>query len=252
MARVLVTAKAFLEGPFVVAMNRMNDALRSGALPVTYPLIPAAQPYGIAPWNYGGTETATPGVFTTTGDNAIVDWVLLEVRNAATPSSFLARRAALIQRDGDIVDVDGISPVRFQGLLPASYHLALRHRNHLGIMTASPVAMTGATAAIDFTVGTTATFGTNARKTVGAARLMWAGNVLADSQLKYTGTSNDRDPILTLIGGSVPTNTVNGYLRQDVTMNGQAAYTGTGNDRDPILLNIGGSVPTNIRAEQLP
>jgi hypothetical protein len=101
-------------------------------------------------------------------------------------------------------------------------------------------------------VGSTATFGTNARKSVGGVQVMWAGNVVADNQLRYTGTNNDRDPILILIGGSIPTNTVNGYLRQDVTMNGQAAYTGTGNDRDPILINIGGSVPTNVRVEQLP
>jgi hypothetical protein len=81
---------------------------------------------------------------------------------------------------------------------------------------------------------------------------MWAGNVVADDRLKYTGASNDRDPILTLIGGSIPTAIVSGYLRQDVTMDGRAQYTGSGNDRDPILINIGGSVPTGIRLQQLP
>jgi hypothetical protein len=252
VARVRITAKAFLEGPYVVATNRMGDGLRAGALPVTYPLIPTSHPYSIAPWSYAGTETVAPAVLTTTGDNAIVDWVLLEVRNATTPSTILALRAALIQRDGDIVDVDGTSPVSFMGLLPANYHLAVRHRNHLGIMTASPVAMSGATPAIDFTVGTTATYGTDARKTVGSARVMWAGNVLPNNQLRYTGTGNDRDPILVRIGGSTPTLVVNGYFPEDVTMNGRVAYTGTGNDRDPILVNIGGSVPTSTRTEQLP
>jgi hypothetical protein len=249
---VNVTAKAFLEGPFVIATGRMSDGLRAGVQPVTYPLIPATQPYSIAPWNYPGTETVAPAVLTVTGDNAIVDWVMLEVRSAATPTSILARRAALIQRDGDIVDTDGSSAVSFVGLTPGSYHLAVRHRNHLGIMTFAPLSMSGSTPAVDFTLGSTATFGTDARKTVGSSRLMWAGNVVADDRLKYTGASNDRDPILTLIGGSIPTAIVSGYLRQDVTMDGRAQYTGSGNDRDPILINIGGSVPTGIRLQQLP
>jgi len=37
-----------------------------------------------------------------------------------------------------------------------------------------------------------------------------------------------------------------------VNMDGTAKYTGTGNDRDPILQNIGGVITTNVRVEQLP
>jgi hypothetical protein len=33
---------------------------------------------------------------------------------------------------------------------------------------------------------------------------------------------------------------------------GTVKYTGSGNDRDPILQNIGGVVPTNVRLEQVP
>jgi len=54
------------------------------------------------------------------------------------------------------------------------------------------------------------------------------------------------------IGGTVPTNTVNGYFNEDVNMDGVVRYTGDPNDRDPILVNIGGSVPTNTRVQQLP
>ena len=35
-------------------------------------------------------------------------------------------------------------------------------------------------------------------------------------------------------------------------MDTQVKYTGSANDRDPILQNIGGSLPTNTRADQLP
>ena len=35
-------------------------------------------------------------------------------------------------------------------------------------------------------------------------------------------------------------------------MDGVVKYTGSSNDRDPILLNIGGSSPTAVVVEQLP
>ena len=54
------------------------------------------------------------------------------------------------------------------------------------------------------------------------------------------------------IGGVLPTNVISGYLPGDVNLDGQVKYTGGSNDRDPILQNIGGTVPTNSRTEQLP
>ncbi len=74
----------------------------------------------------------------------------------------------------------------------------------------------------------------------------------ADGSIRYTGAFNDRDPILLSIGGIVPTNTINGYLLEDVNMDGTVKYTGVSNDRDIILFNIGGVVPTNVRTAQMP
>lgn len=156
-----------------------------------------------------------------------------------------------MQRDGDVVATDGVSAVKLIAL-PGSYHVAVRHRNHLGCMTASTLALTATTTTIDFRLGSTATYGTNARKVIGARSVLWAGNSLNDNLLKYTGAGNDRDPILSAIGGTVPTNTLNGYRAEDLNMNGQVKYTGSANDRDIVLVNIGGSVPTNTRTEQLP
>ena len=81
---------------------------------------------------------------------------------------------------------------------------------------------------------------------------LWAGDVNTDGQVQYTGGGNDRDPVLVLIGGTIPTNTTTGYHAADVNMDGVVKYTGSGNDRDPILVTIGGTVPTNIRAAQHP
>jgi len=149
------------------------------------------------------------------------------------------------------VDMDGTSAIAFSA--PAgNYFLAISHRNHLGCMSASAISLSGTATSIDFTVAGTVTYGTDARKAIGNWRVLWAGDVTFNQQVKYTGTNNDRDPILVRIGGVIPTNTVNGYFPEDVTMDGIVKYTGSNNDRDPILVTVGGTVPTNVRNGQLP
>ncbi|MBL7964084.1 MAG: hemagglutinin protein, partial [Flavobacteriales bacterium] len=193
----------------------------------------------------------TTGVLATTGNNAIVDWVFLELRGAAPTYTVLATRCALLQRDGDIVEVNGTSPVTF-AIASGNYHVVVRHRNHLGMMSANTVAIGPTGGSIDFTNAATATYGTDARRTVGSVRTMWTGDCSSDGEILYSGGGNDRDLILVRIGGSVPTNSVSGYLREDVNLDGSVLYTGGGNDRDLILQAIGGVVPTNNRIEQLP
>ncbi|MBK7941108.1 MAG: fibronectin type III domain-containing protein [Flavobacteriales bacterium] len=241
----VLAATVLLDGAWRSAANLMVDSLRrQGVLPLT-------EPYSAAGHLLTGATTTTAQVLAVTGANAITDWVLVELRSATTPAQVLEARAALVQRDGDVVAVDGTSPLGFC-LAAGSYHVAVRHRNHLGVMTAQPIALSGTATALDLSVATTATWGANARKSANGRTLLWSGNVVGDAQVKYTGGSNDRDPILTLIGGTVPTATVPGYHAADVTLDGQVKYTGTGNDRDPILSNVGGTVPTATVVQQLP
>jgi hypothetical protein len=243
-----VSPKVFLEGPYNVGSDRMSDALRqSDHLPVSEPY--TAQGYA---HNGGGGESTTPAVLAVTGDNAIVDWVVVELRSAAAPSTVLATRSALLQRDGDVVHVDGTSPVSFS-LPAASYVVALRHRNHLGIATAAAIALNSTPTTVDLSNGTIPIIGGNAAtKQIGVRRLLYAGDVNADGILRYTGQGNDRDAILVGVGGLIPTTTVSGYRDEDVNMDGVVRYTGAANDRDIILVNIGGVVPTNIRPGTLP
>ena len=119
-------------------------------------------------------------------------------------------------------------------------------------MTAAGMALNGTAATVDLTLASTAAWGTGARKPVGSVMALWAGNTDPDATLRYTGEDNDRDPILSAIGGSLPTNTLSAYHGADVNMDGTVKYTGEGNDRDPILSNVGGSVPTSTLMEQLP
>lgn len=244
---VELQAHAALEGSYDDGTGLMNDALRAGGL------IPTLAPYAGSGYTYTGPghTTTIPAVLGVTGPDAIVDWVLVELRSPADPTEVLASRAALLQRDGDVVDVDGLSPLGFD--IPASnFHVAIRHRNHLGVMTASPIALGPAPTTVDLTSSGTPTYGSNARKTVGGSMVLWAGNVTFNNAIQYTGSGNDRDKILIRVGSTTPNNTVSGYYPEDVNMNGAVRYTGTGNDRDPILVNVGSTTPNYMRVEQLP
>ncbi|MBP7514548.1 MAG: endonuclease/exonuclease/phosphatase family protein [Flavobacteriales bacterium] len=247
-ANVRVSVRCLLEGPFDANAGLMHDSLRvKGLLPLTEPYTGL----GFTQVNGGGGESVAPAVLSTTGNNAIVDWVLLELRDKNNAANVLATRCALIQRDGDVVDLDGVSPVSFTRTSD-QYFVAVRHRNHLGAMTASALALSNAPVTIDLASPVTGTYGTNATKPLNAVQALWCGNTVRDGVLKYTGTSNDRDAILVVVGGSTPNNTTTGYSATDVNMDGTIKYTGAGNDRDPMLVNVGSTTPNNTRAEQLP
>ncbi|QQR87726.1 MAG: hemagglutinin protein [Flavobacteriales bacterium] len=245
--RLKVNIRAFLQGPYNSGNGLMDDGLRANSL------IPTQEPYTALGYVFvgGGNESTTQPIIDFPGTNAIIDWVVLELRDKNDNTSILQSRAALLQADGDVVDVDGFSAVSIS--VPSdSYTIAVLHRNHLGVMSAAPIALTGTAVSVDFTDGSTPTYGTEAQVVMGATHLLWSGDVNGDGVIKYTGANNDRDPILVAIGGTVPTNVVSGYLPSDVNMDGSVKYTGAGNDRDPILVNVGGTVPTNVRVGQMP
>ncbi len=232
----MLSAKAFLSGPFEND-GIMNDSLRAQGL------VPLNDPY------IGG-DSIHASVLATAGTDAIVDWIRVELRDALDPVIVSAVRSLLLQRDGDIVDLDGSSVPHFL-TSDTSHHVVVRHRNHLGAMTATPI-ISGSM--VDFTSPLTAMWGNEAMKNDGGVMMLWPGNTetLEPSKVSYTGTNNDRDPILVAIGGLVPTNMVVGYMPEDVNLDGAVKYTGTGNDRDLVLQTIGGNVPTLIRHEQVP
>jgi len=244
--------RVILDGAYVETTDRMTDDLRAANL------IPFAQPYTLAPFSYAGTETVSPTVLAVNDpDDAIVDWVLVELRDNNTPTIVIGRRAALVQRDGDVVDTDGFSPVDFGDLPFASYRVVMKHRNHLGAMTNTGVALSSTPVLVDFTLPALTTYGTNARKSIGPRMALWAGNTLVDNKLRYTGSTNDRDVILVRIGGLVATNVIlNVYNKEDTNLDTKVKYTGAENDREIILINVNHGLPgisaTRQRFEQLP
>ncbi len=148
---VVLDVRLLLEGPYQSGSGLMTDQLRASNL------LPTLEPYtslGYQHYGEGGGELALPGVFDSIGTNAIVDWIFLELRDSSDITQAVATRAALLQADGNIVDMDGVSPVIFDGIGDGEFYVVVRHRNHLDIMTATMHSLTENTAfQYDFTSG---------------------------------------------------------------------------------------------------
>jgi len=151
-----------------------------------------------------------------------------------------------------VVDIDGVSPVSFPASVTAgNYHIAIRHRNHLGIRTPSPQTFsTTTTTSYNFTTASIQAFGTNPMAQVGALFAMWGGNANSNTNVRYTGLSNDPDRILITLGSNTAAILSNIYSNSDVNMNGTVRYSGLSNDPNFILSVLGGNT-ANIIIQQL-
>ncbi len=243
---VNVNVRAWLDGA-LPSGTLMNDGLRTAGL------VPTTEPYSALGYAYVGSlpgATIQPSLLAVTGSNAVVDWVVLELRSSATTIAW--SKPVLLRRNGQLIDTDGDGYINFP-VSPGNYRVAIKHRNHLGAMTNAPVPLSATPTLIDLGSVSTTMYGTDARVLKGSIKCLWAGDVSGNGQIRYTGSANDRDPILLAVGGSTPNNTVpNVYDRRDTNLDGLIKYTGSGNDRDIILSNVGSTTPNNTRTQQLP
>ena len=143
---LLARVKVWLQGPYATGsmLTTLNGA---GGLPLN-------QPYNTSPWNYNGSEEVL------SMPSGTVDWVLLQLRSSLDPTVVVDTRAALLLSNGNITDLNGNNPVFFdqpQG----NYYLAVYHRNHLAVMSATPVALSGSSSLYDFTTAQSKAYGTN-------------------------------------------------------------------------------------------
>uniref|UniRef100_UPI00048A5574 hypothetical protein n=1 Tax=Runella zeae TaxID=94255 RepID=UPI00048A5574 len=264
-AKVCLQAKVYLQGAlFGVFLpdSLMRDDLRvQGFLPTTSPY-PAIGMSGIT--NTNTTTAAVVGAGSPSGRDAIVDWVFVELRSAADPTVIVDSRSALLQRDGDIVDVDGVSSITFNSATPSSYYVSVKHRNHLGVMTKTAIDLTQGCTVIDFRKPSTPTYNLDATNVVNKAQVdvvqgvaMWGGNALysnvADSkhEVIYQGTDNDVNVIYQqVINASanvfvLPSYKLKGYYTGDINLNGEVIFQGTGNDVEFIYQNVIKNHPGN-------
>lgn len=250
---IAIQVRAKLQGPSIFAGNSelMNDGLR------TKGVIPSAEPYkNISLFrlaNEGGTEVCDPAVFSVTGDNAIVDWMLIELRHGGNADSIVATRSALLQRDGDVVSTDGDSILHFNLVRSGNYYVAIRHRNHLGAMTDNQHLLSKTPIMFDFTDPQLEVRGNNSRVDMGAGVMaLWGGDLNSNRQTIYQGPNNDVLALFfhIIMHSSNTSNLANyistGYLQTDYDLDGNSIYQGPANDRGKILLNTTLLNPGNV------
>lgn len=201
-------------------------------------------------------------VFAVTGEDAIVDWIFLELRDKNDYTTVVATRSALVQRDGDIVDLDGTSAVFFPDVNSDSYFLVVRHRNHLGVMTKYPRTPEELSGLIDFTdvneevfdfsnTGTMFNYSGMAMNTMTIEgtewNTLWAGDANADGKVTYLGDGNDLTVIHEEIAGfdldlnpdyKLDFQLSVGYLQGDVDMNGKTKFDNPNDDRNILLVQV--------------
>jgi len=144
----------FLEGAYEQGTegSMRTDLFDSGNIPISQPFGPGL-PYfnnNNPAWYYLGTESVS------SVPTGTVDWILVELRDAATASAateatIVAQKPCFILSDGSIVDLDGISNPTFYTSFSQGCFVVIWHRNHLGIMSSVPVPGFGGSYVYDFT-----------------------------------------------------------------------------------------------------
>jgi hypothetical protein len=162
-----VNLRVFIQG--ATTNDSMQTSLRRGNL------IPHLQPYGISPWNYAGADSASRL------PDSTVDWVLVELRSDSAKQ--VARRAGLLKSTGAVTDTDGVSPLRFPGVIEGNYFVVVYHRNHLAVMSRTALSLGAASSLFDFSTGQAQAFGTLPMTLVGTRWCMYAGDANADGQI---------------------------------------------------------------------
>ena len=195
-----LSLRVFLQGATV--NDSMQTALRRGNL------LPGRNPYGGAPWNY------LPADSVGRMPDSTVDWVLVALRSDSATT--VARRAALLKGSGIVTDTDGVSPLRFPGIVEGSYFIVIYHRNHIAVMSRTAVPLDGAGGLYDFSTGQAQAFGSRPMIQVGSRWCMFAGDANADGQI----TTLDFSPWLANAKAALT-----GYTPTDFNCDGQNTTT---------------------------
>ncbi len=261
----------------------MRDDLRAlGIIPVNdpyrvIPYIGTFYPGGLGsipaldPFNETITNPAV--TFANRGENSVVDWVFVEFRDKTTPSIVKYTRSALVLRNGTIVDLDGTSCLNISHVAPGDYYVAVRHRNHLGVMTQTTRSLNviGSNVTVDFRNLTPAEiwhdtsdpnivnlYGNKERRDISWAPgkyALWGGNANVDNATIYQSQLNDPMEVFVQITTeplsapanlfNIPSFILNGYFSGDVNLNGKTIFQGQQNDTH-IIYNIMIQHPSNV------
>ncbi len=142
---------AYLEGALQYPDLKMDNSLNviHGLLPGQDSVSNASDsiiiPYSVAPWNYPGTECDTFANMQYP-ENA-VDWVLVSFRTGVDSDTEVAKTMGLLTQDGTIEFLNECTLGREDG---SSFYIVVEHRNHIGIMSPTPISVVDAKLEYDF------------------------------------------------------------------------------------------------------
>jgi len=225
--------KAFLEGPFNGSV--MSTTLNP-VLPLSHPFNPALPYYGnpLPDWYFAG-----PGAVGAIPNPNIVDWVLVELRDAPTAATALkatmvAQMPGFILNNGNIVSLDGASNLQFSNVIANNLWVVIYHRNHESIMNANTIPYASGTFTYDYTTGVGQTYGGLAghKEIVPGVWGMHSG----DGDGNCDVLNADRDNVWDIQAGKT------GYLPSDYNMNRQTNNVDK-NDKWRPNLGTGSQVP---------
>jgi len=198
--------KVMLEGPFN-GTDMNTDIFDEG-------LLPANQPYSASPWNYDGTEILTAQVGTD-----VVDWVYIQMRetdgdaSTATIDKMIDHQAAVVLADGTIARPDGTPNILYTGNITQNLYIVIYHRNHLAVMSATPLVESTGTFTYDFSDALSKAYMDGQADLGGGMYGMIAG----DSDASGTVDNSDKDVNWNNEAGSA------GYFGSDLNLDSQVS-----------------------------
>jgi len=203
---------AYLEGPYNPSTYKMNTDING--------IIPLVQPYGNTPpgnptpdWLYLGEESvgAIPNPW-------VVDWVLVELRDAtdvseAFPTNTIFRQPAFVLNTGEVVSLDGLNMITSPAFITHNIFAIIWHRNHLGIISATPLIESAGTYSYNFTTSASQAYGgTSAQIQLSSSPVIW-GMMAGDGDGSGYVEISDKNNVWNIQSGNA------GYLESDYSLN---------------------------------
>lgn len=205
---VQLDVKVLLRGAYRPGQANMASDLQT-YFSANSGLLPATDPYGgNAVYNNIGNPAGVAG--------SLVDWVRIEIRDAADPAVKLQSKSLLLKTNGSVVDIDGTLP-EFVGQ-GSPVRIAVFQRNHIAILGNPIASFNAGTTTYDFTTalnkasqlpGDIAQMGI-----INGKWYMWAGDVNNDLAVDATD--------MTIATNDLLDGVYDQYLFTDVNLDGGA------------------------------
>lgn len=219
-----------------------DDLRRKNLLPMEEPYAAINRFKHVA--SGGGEVINDETLLADNGANSIVDWVFVELRDANDVDNVIATKSALIQRDGDVVTVQGDSILHFTNTRIGNYYVAIRHRNHLGVISLNTYAFApNEFPMVDFTFNFTPITGTHSSVEMDDLESLWSGDLNSDGKVIYQGPNNDIFFMFLHVLRAeanqdfLPNYISRTYTNDDFNLDGAVIYQGPNNDRARLLFN---------------